>query len=418
MTLIASIAGTLLIAAAAVQLAISICFQKSFAKKQPLLLPVDQQEKAVVIMSVRGCDPSLINSLKGVLNQNYADYSVLLVADHPTDQAWDLVHRIKLENDPLDRLKILEMVNPSETCSLKCHAIVQALGHIDEETVYVALLDADVQPHPGWLTELTGPLQDPAIGGVTGNQWFEPDSSAGIGSLVRSTWNGGALVPTIFFANPWAGSFAMRVKDVWSSGLDKTWTQSVVDDGPIKQAIGKIGLRIEFAPSLIMVNREPCTFGYANRWVTRMLTWSRLYEKTFYLSIIHALFSNTVMLANFGILLWSTGLGSISGGLISAFSLIAAGIMCNLAYLFARSCVAQSCQLRGAKLGPMTLRRQFEVFWLSGLGHLVYGISCARAILIKRIKWRDITYELKSATQVKRLDYQPFVAHGPSKVSI
>jgi len=367
---------------------------------------------------VRGCDPSLSASLKGVLNQDYEDYSVLLVVDHQTDQAWEFVHSVKAEHDSHHRLNIIEMVNPSETCSLKCHAIVQALGHVDEETKYVALLDADVQPHPGWLAELIGPLQDSSVGGVTGNQWFEPGTSAGIGSLVRSTWNGGALVPTIIFANPWAGSFAMRTQDVWKSGLDKIWTQSIVDDGPIKQAINAIGLKVEFAPSLIMVNREACTFGYANRWVTRMLTWSRLYEKTFYLSIIHALFSNFVMFANFFVLFWCIGFGLIEGGLISAFSLIAAGVMCVMAYNVSRACVEKSCQLRSESLAPITLRRQFEVFWLSALGHLVYGTSCARAVMLKRIKWRDITYELKSATQVKRLDYQPYTANGQSKVSI
>jgi len=41
--------------------------------------------------------------------------------------------------------------------------------------------------------------------------------------------------------------------------------------------------------------------------------------------------------------------------------------------------------------------------------HLIYGVSCARAIFVRQIKWREVTYELKSRNQIKRLDYAPFV---------
>ena len=418
MTTYAIIAAFMLVGAAAVQWAIGSYFEKSFLNKKLTRLPVDQQESAVVIMSVRGCDPSLKDSLRGVLNQDYAKYSVHVVVDHRTDQAWEFIHELKSEHDTNNVLHIHEMQNPSETCSLKCHAIVQALGNVDDQTQYVALLDADVKPHKTWLAELLGPLQDPTVGGSTGNQWFEPQASAKFGSLVRSTWNGGSLVLTLFFANPWAGSFAMRLKDLKSAGLEGIWRQSVVDDGPIKQAINEIGLKVEFAPSLIMVNREPCTFAYTNRWVTRMLTWSRLYEKTFFLSVIHAIFSNAVMLANFAILFISLWCWSVSGIAISTAALIASGLICAASYMGTRRCVKRSCQLRGEELEPSTVRRFIEVFWMIAVAHLVYGVSCLKAVLLKQIKWREITYELTSHNEIKRLDYQPYAAKVQSEVSI
>lgn len=419
MTIFAIIAGILLVGAAAVQWAIGSHFEKSFLNKEKSFLPVDQQDPAVVIMSVRGCDPSLKDSLIGIMNQEYENYSVHLVVDHRTDQAWEFVHELKSTYDSRDVLKIFEMENPPETCSLKCHAIVQALEQIENpKTTYVALLDADVKPHSTWLAELLGPLADPTVGGSTGNQWFEPQESAKLGSLVRSTWNGGALVLTLYFGNPWAGSFGMRLKDLKAAGLEEIWRQSVVDDGPIKQAINNIGLMVEVAPSLIMVNREPCTIAYANRWVTRMLTWSRLYEKTFFLSIIHAAFSNTVMLGNFAVLFVSLGLLHVAGIAISAAALISSGLICAVSYMGTRRCVAKSCQLRGEELEPPTIRRFVEVFWMIAVAHLVYGVSCLKALTLKQIKWREITYELKSHNEIKRLDYQPYAATAQSKVSI
>lgn len=419
MILIATIFGLLLLGAAAVQLSIATKFQKHFDTLKPTSMPLSEQQPAVVVICVRGCDPSLESCLVGVLNQTYANYRVQMIVDHQSDQAWDFAQNIKSKHDGRNILSIAEMQNPPDTCSLKCSGIVQAIRSIDEQTTtYVAFLDADVTPHPDWLAELTGPLLNPEIGGVTGNQWFEPDSSR-LGSLLRSTWNAGALVPTIFFANPWAGSFAMRLRDILDSGLEEIWCQSIVDDGPIKQAITDIGMRVEFAPSLIMINRESCTLRFTNRWVTRMLTWSRLYESTFYLSIIHALFSNGVMLANFAVLLLAVLSGSISTGLIAATALIASGWMCAQSYELTRECAMKSCELRGQTLAPLKGSRFLSVLATVAMTHLVFGLSCAEAIIAREISWREITYELKSGNRIKRLDYAPYLPKSSrSDVSI
>lgn len=419
MILIATLFGLLLAGAAGVQLSIAMAFQKRFNELEPAPMPSAEQQSAVVVICVRGCDPSLESCLIGVLNQNYANYRVQMIVDHESDQAWDFVHRIKSRHDDRNILSIAEMQNPLDTCSLKCCGIVQALRSIDEQTKYVAFLDADVAPHPQWLAELTGPLLDPAVGGVTGNQWFEPDSGLGVGSLLRSTWNAGALVPTIFFTNPWAGSFAMRFQDIIDSSLEEIWAQSIVDDGPIKQAINDFGMRVEFAPSLIMVNREPCSIGFTNRWVTRMLTWSRLYESTFYLTIIHALFSNCVMMANFAVLLLAVLSGSLNAGLVAATALIASGWMCAKSYELTRQCVVKSCELRGQTLAPLQQQRFWGVVLAAAMTHLIYGFSCAQAIFVREIKWREITYELTSHNRVKRLDYAPYASETTrSDVSI
>jgi cellulose synthase/poly-beta-1,6-N-acetylglucosamine synthase-like glycosyltransferase len=418
---IAIIVGLVLVGAAMVQWSISLVFLNRFRRRKSADIGDGVQKKAAVIMSVRGCDPSLGDSLMGVLNQEYSDYCVHLVVDHKTDQAWDFVHDLKSKHDPHDRLVIHEMLNPAETCSLKCHAIVQAFEQVSADTLLVALLDADVTPHARWLAELTGPLSDPAVGAVTGSQWFEPDSPVSIGSMTRTAWNAGAMVLTIIFCNPWAGSFAMRRSDVEASGLLETWKRSIVDDGPIRAAVNRLGLEIQFAPSLIMVNREPCTFAYVNRWVTRMLTWSRLYEKTYFLSVIHAVFSNTVMIANFAVLFFALGIQDWMAAGAAAVLLIVSGILSVAAYVAARGCAVHSCRLRGVELPKLHFARLIAVFALVAVGQMVYGISSLRALVAKKISWREITYELKNQHEIKRLDYQPYhpkTGETRSRVSI
>ena len=74
--------------------------------------------RASVFMSVRGCDPTLRNSLAAILQQDYLDYDVHLVVDHRGDSAWNVVHEIQERFDHYHRLTIHEMRPPVETCGL------------------------------------------------------------------------------------------------------------------------------------------------------------------------------------------------------------------------------------------------------------------------------------------------------------
>ena len=140
MILIAILFGLLLAGAAGVQLSIATAFQKRFNALEPAPMPLPEQQPAVVVICVRGCDPSLESCLTGVLNQDYANYRVQVIVDHQSDQAWDFVQDIKSKLDERDILSIVELQNPLDTCSLKCSGIVQALHSIDEQTKYLSLI--------------------------------------------------------------------------------------------------------------------------------------------------------------------------------------------------------------------------------------------------------------------------------------
>jgi len=410
LTITAIVAGQIIFAAALIQLSIAISFGRWFSKKTLKTDSQSEQAMTAVIMSVRGCDPTFEDSLIGVLQQKYTHFQIHLVVDHLDDPAWEVANRIKSKFDPDDRLLIHAMKTPRDTCSLKCHSITQAAEHLTKETEFVAFLDADVAPHETWLAELTGPLQDKEIGGVTGSQWFEPPVPSGSGSLIRSVWNAGALVFSVYFANPWAGSFAIRKSTLESSNLISIWKNSIVDDGPLKKAIQDQGLKIEFAPSLIMINRELCSASYANRWVTRMLTWSRLYEDTFFLSVIHACFSNVLMLTNFTILILAVIIGNGTALIACATALLLSGALSTWAYSVSRNVAAKSAQLRGETMGNTTLWRITKLLLLVPVCQLIYGASSIRSLLCRRVRWRQIEYDLSSAPKFKRLNYQPFIS--------
>lgn len=383
-------------------------------------LPIGEQHATAVLICVRGCDPTLRDTIRAVLDQDFDDYQVHVVVDHRTDDAWDLLQSLKDEYDLERRLEIHEMPSPRSDCGLKCQALVHGLSKLDAGTQYVALLDADVRPHQNWLKEMTGPLVDPSIGVSTGNQWFEPDDPASVGGLTRSLWNAGALLPTVFFQNPWAGSLAMRMDDVRKSDLAAIWRRSLVDDGPIREAIRNLGLKVHFSPSILMVNREQSKLPFVRRWIGRMLTWSRLYERTFFATVIHATISSMILLLTFGALIANVITADMNGTLISTGALLLSGMFSLLGWWLVRTGAAYSCALQGQSLAPVSVLSLIKMLLLISVAQFFYAIGCVQAIFSKQVRWREITYDVGNRGEFQMLNYQPISGQSTetSEVSI
>ncbi|MCA9225409.1 MAG: glycosyltransferase family 2 protein [Planctomycetales bacterium] len=372
------------------------------------------QPPTAVLMSVRGCDPSLERCLRGLLDQTHTNYRVHVVVDNVNDQAWSSVQHVKSEFDTHGILNILELSDPSNSCSLKCSALVQAIDQLPPETELVVLVDADVIPHQEWLMQATSPLCDPKVGVVTGNQWFEPPANDS-GSLLRSLWNAGALVPTSVLANPWAGSCAMRLDDMRQSGLIETWRKSIVDDGPIRHAFRPIGKHIVFNPELIMVNREACTIEYVNRYVPRMLMWSRLHEKTFINTFLYMIAQITWLGLTLilGIVSLVLGLG-LSAAICGVA--LAANIGLNLfSYLVVRGSIQRIEGRRDEAnhqhyLEPVRLLRIAKLALLIPLCQLGFGYWMFRSVFKRTVNWRQITYEVTSHDRIRMVRYSPMIA--------
>ena len=285
-------------------LLIAIRFYYVIRNAPAVELPVEEQQDAVVILSVRGSDPTLEKTISGLLKQNFRDYRVLAVVDSPEDPAWKTLQRIKFESDVENRLTIQPMDPPRLTCSLKCSAIAGAVEGLPVSTQWVAFVDADVEVYPNWLADLLGPLMDPRVCVSTGNQWFEPPSINSAGSMIRSIWNAGAIVPSVLLSHPWAGSMGVRYEDVIVSSLIDDWKTSIVDDGPMMEFAAQMNGRIVVNPKLLMVNREDCSRAFVVDWMSRMLTWSRIFESTFWITVVHASISGGLVIV---LALWILG---------------------------------------------------------------------------------------------------------------
>ena len=415
MPIYAAIIATLVVGASLSHLVIACYFRTKMALHVPKTPAEGDMGLASVMLSIRGCDPGLKQTLIQLLDQDYNNYEVHLIIDDKSDAAWSLVHQIKSEFDIDNRFRIQEMRKPLKTCGLKCSALLQGLNQVNSDSRFLVLIDADVTPHSSWLGDLIAPLSDKKIGVVTGNQWYEPENPTA-GSVLRSLWNAGSLVPTAILSNPWAGSFAMRMEDVRRAKLQKVWRKSIVDDGPIRRALQPLGLSIYFSPSLIMVNRDRCTFSYVNRYVSRMLTWSRIYETTFINTVFHAIITFGLLLAALGVFMTSLVSQDWTSALVIGSGVLSGIFLTSISYFVVRNAVAQCISMRGETLQRLSISRVFRFMVLTPAAQFIYCVSCFRAALTRQIQWRQITYQLKGKSSVKMVRYRPWIATEPEQV--
>lgn len=390
--------------------------------------------EVVVVLCVRGPDPFLSQTLRALAQQDYPNYRLLVVVDHALDPAWQSVQQVKRELGLNDRqLEVQELRERRDECGLKCSALLQAIGSLDDERPdperLIVTIDSDAVPAAHWLLNLVRPLADPSVGATTSNQWFEPNSAAW-GTWVRSVWQAGAIVPTAILANPWAGGFAIRHRDLVDSGLLDTWRTSIIDDGPVREGLQRLGKRVIFVPQNVVINREDCGFGFSLRYIRRMLTWSRLYERTFWLTGCHAL-----LVA--GVHLWAllAALLGLISGLTGTLSPVDAGLtwlpLVLLisgqvgGYEVVRQAVLSNTEMdppvrHPAAVGSQTNGHTQPWPWRVLLVAaaipwtlLAYGLGCVGASRVRRVVWRQIAYEVKDGRQVRMLDYAPFPTVSP-----
>ncbi len=384
----------------------ALCAAWALRWKVPSQSAVSFHPSAAVILAVRGCDPTLRSNLIGLIQQEYGALEIHIVVDHPSDEAWSVVHEVIRDHDQHGRCVVQSLQLRSHTCGLKCAALAQAVRSLKEVSV-IATIDADVVPHSSWLAELVAPLADESVGVTTGNHWFEP-SESNCGSLLRSLWNAGALIPTSFFANPWGGSAAMRLVDVQQSGLIEAWETSAVDDGPIRAAASRMQRRIVFLPTLIMLNRESCTLKFCLNYMTRILTWSRVYEPSFAWTVAHLIVNVLPFVTALVLFVVALFRGELTSSIVLLAGLFGHSLLLWLAYLLVRHAVERMARHRAASLEKLDWPKSLKFLALMPIALVVYAIAMIRALTSRYVCWRGVWYYVTGRSHVVMLSYHPY----------
>ena len=371
-------------------------------RAQTIALPDEKLPKAAVVVSLRGADPFLLDSLKRLLQQDYPRYEVRFVIDSRHDPAWAVAEQA-IRETVAGHASIEEFLNDPNDGIINCTnaKAVQAVRRLDDSVEIIAMMDGDAMPGSLWLRDLVAPLViDKTIGATYGNRWFLPERG-GWGSMCRFVWNAASVPPMDLLKMPWGGCFAIRADAVRAGKLVDQWARQIALDAASKGALEKQGLGLKFVPQLMMVNTEECSLSYCVNFVRRQLTWTMLYHSNGALALFKPIAVAVVFLGTVFSAIWNVAQGSgaiaLAGfGSLAFYVFSSLGCLLTLDYTIRRLLRARGDAVPGLSTGRL-LRAILMIPGVVGVEFL----AALQAACLRRVSWRGLKMEIADANDIR-----------------
>jgi glycosyltransferase involved in cell wall biosynthesis len=407
MTLAATIWCLVLAVATTAQVAVIFVCLRRFRSYRTAEPTDDRLPRAAVILCLRGSDPFLNDCLEKLTNQDYPDYELWLVLDSPVDPACAIAEHWQ-NTSPRARVKLTFLAGISVHTSLKCNALVHAIKQLDDSVGAVVLVDADTITYPRWLRNMVAPLVEGDVGVVTGSRWYDPSSRCW-GSQLRFIYNGLALVPMYLLDAVWPGSLSIHRRVFSNPNLIRRLLQAPCEDDAILHTLRESGLRLLNTPACIMLNREECGIAGCFDFVRRQLLWTRLSNPAW----------RWVLAGTVGVFLWLAGgpailmLTCLDGSPTVALGMAAfmlAILAINVALISSLHRFATRQIARTAGLAPIPISPGARLRLAATLLLLIlfYTAAALSASLVRRVRWRGVSYLVRPSRQIEMVRYVPY----------
>jgi ceramide glucosyltransferase len=345
----------------------------------------------------RGLDPGLRQNLAALFQQDYPAYEIVFVSDRVEDPALGLIRKLVEAQDKTSRIstKII-IAGPATDSGQKVHNLRVAVSEGDLRSEVFVFVDTDARPQAHWLRSLVAPLADEKIGAASGYRWFVPQHG-GLASHLRSVWN--ASIASALGADRsknfcWGGSTAIRRSTFEELQIVERWRGTVSDDFSLTRALHEAKLPIHFVPACLVPALDSCTMRELLEFTNRQLKITRVYAPHLWKPVLIG--SVLFCLVFFG------GAALIVARAINHSSIAIPVLLLSVIYLLGT--LKAHIRLKALVSVMPTYGRELRRGWVF---HLVlwpftsalYLWNALVATASRRIKWRGITYELKSPTE-------------------
>jgi cellulose synthase/poly-beta-1,6-N-acetylglucosamine synthase-like glycosyltransferase len=355
----------------------------------------DFQPFVSVIVPGRGLEPGLAGNLRTLLTQDYKAYEVLFVFDRADDPAVEVVGQLTQTSDAPAKIVI---AGPATDSGQKVHNLRVAVTRIDPKSEVLVFVDTDARPEKHWLKQVVAPLADESLGASSGYRWFVP-LNGGVASRLRSVWN--ASVASALGSDTtknfcWGGSTAIRRTTFERLAISDRWRGTVSDDFTVTRILREAKLPIHFTANCLVPSFGDCNFKELFELTTRQIKITRVYASHLWLPLL--LGSALFCIVFFGGLI-----------LISVHPRSFA-IYIFLLIIFVLGATKSFIRFRAVS-GVLGLnasgREMLAHIILWPFASLLYLYNAIVAGFSRRIKWRGITYELKSPNEAVIISREP-----------
>lgn len=350
-----------------------------------------------VIAPCRGLEPGLAENIGVLLQQNYPAYELLFVFDRADDPAVNLVDDLVTASPPAPIKKIV--AGAAIDTGQKVHNLRSAVAQASGKSQVLVFVDTDARPGTEWLHQLVSPLSDEKIGAVTGYRWFVPVEGS-FASRLRAVWNASIASALGQDGNKnfcWGGSTAIRRSTFERLNIRERWKGSVSDDFTVTHALHEAKLPIHFTPNCLVPSLGDCNFHELIEFTTRQVKITRVYSPNLWKPLlIGSILFNLVFFGGIALL--------VVRSLLGYPPVILSIILCIL-FLLGTAKSLIRWRVIGIPLRAYRgeLRKDLADLaahlFLWPLASSLYLYNTVVAGFSRRVRWRGITYELKSPNE-------------------
>jgi ceramide glucosyltransferase len=366
----------------------------AYVRRETARLLPDYTPFVSVIAPSRGREDGLAENISALFKQDYPNYEITFVTDRPDDSSLSEIEETIAAANITPRVgRRVVIAGEARDSGQKVHNLRVAVAEVDPRTEVLVFVDTDARPDSNWLRSLVAPLSNERIGASTGYRWFIPDRG-GFASQLRSVWN--ASIASALGEREdknfcWGGSTAIRKSTFDSLNVVEHWQGTVSDDFALTRVLQAEKLPIHFVPACLVASVGDCNAKELLEFSNRQLKITRVYAAHLWKPLlIGSLLFCAVFFGGIALVIVRAILG-LPYFLPLAALLLVYALGAAKAYIRLKTVAIPltSYQKELTKSLPAHL-----ILW--PFASALYLCNAVAAAFSRRIKWRGITYELKS----------------------
>ncbi|HXM90533.1 MAG TPA: glycosyltransferase family 2 protein [Candidatus Dormibacteraeota bacterium] len=365
-----------------------------YARRRMRTDPGFHAPRVAVLCPCKGVESGLERNLVALTEFNHQNYEVFFILASESDPAAAIVNRVISSSRVTAHLIV---AGQPQECGEKVNNLRVVVEQLPEEFEVLVFADSDGRPGRSWLQRLTAPLDDGRIGATTTMRWLIANRGD-LATALLAAWN--APIVTMLSEKGknfcWGGGTAIRRSVFEGIGVLDEWRTSVSDDYSMTNALERAGRSIFFVPECLTVSYVETDLSGLLEFTNRQILITRVYAPKIWraAAVTHLLYCVTVVL----------GLALTIGDLISErpalhiaaltfFILLLSAIRASLRV------IAVTEILPGSK--AQIMNQAWVNIALPAAIPFVYLINFTHSLLTRKIRWRNIRYELISSNQTR-----------------
>ena len=347
-----------------------------------------------ILKPLRGLGSNLFENLESFCIQDYPHYEIIFSLQDHNDPAYNVALEIKEKYPDRDITVLVKRceagLNPKVNNLLPAYEIARF--------EFILMSDSDIFVDKDFLKEIIHYMEDPQVGLVS--NLYRGVGGRGVGcifdNIYLNSFNiGGICFLDRFFREPWTfgSSMLVRKSDMESIGGLTAVKDFLSEDLILRNKMKKMGKTIILSSYLINKVNEDRGF---REYLNRLIRWSQLRWRIGGVRYFSELFTNSVFMAYFPILLWGPSTLTISFAMaVSALKVIG--------NIYLDSLIREDRTDRTLSREPRIV--QFSPLWylLSPLNDIIMGIIWFVPLFYNTVTWRGNSCRISRDSALSRL---------------